>query len=43
MSVCSINAEKHAYRVLVGKPKQNRLTGIPEHRRDIKMDLQGVG
>jgi len=44
MSVYSIYAEKTAYRVLVGKPEQNRLTGRSEHRRvDIKMDLQEVG
>jgi hypothetical protein len=40
MSVYSIYAEKTAYRVLVGKPEQNRLEK-PEHIRvDIKMDLQ---
>jgi len=44
MRVCSIYAEKTAYRILVGKPEQNRLIGRPEHRRvDIKMDLQEVG
>jgi hypothetical protein len=43
ISVYSINAEKSAYRVLVEKPKQNKLTGRPEHRSDIKMNLQEVG
>jgi hypothetical protein len=41
MSVHSINVEKRAYRGLVGKPEQNRLTGRLKHRgEDIKMDLQ---
>jgi len=44
MSVYSIYAEKTAYRVLVGKPEQNRLIGRPEHRGvNIKMDLREVG
>jgi hypothetical protein len=42
---CSINGKKrNAYRILVGKPKENRPLGRPRRRwvDDINMDLRDI-